>query len=108
MSRRSRATASARSRPMTSRAVESASARMADRVTTLTEACVVEAVRVLVFPGVTTDRLTVVYPFLFTSDATPPEVARSLKVRYGLVPADPGGDPTNPKAETPEGVVYLW
>ncbi|MDP2315906.1 MAG: AgmX/PglI C-terminal domain-containing protein [Pseudomonadota bacterium] len=72
------------------------------------EACVLDAVRVLPFPGVTTDRLTVVYPFLFTSDATPPEVARALKVRYGLVPTDPGGDSTNPKDETPEGMIYLW
>jgi hypothetical protein len=72
------------------------------------EACVVAAVRALAFPAVTADRLTVIYPFLFTSDATPPEVARALKVRYGLMPADPPGDPTNPKESTPPGVVYLW
>lgn len=72
------------------------------------ETCVVDAVRALAFPGVTADRLTVVYPFVFASDATPPEVARALKVRYGLLPAEPEGDPTNPKAETPSGVVYLW
>lgn len=72
------------------------------------EACVLDAVRRLSFPGVTTDRLTVVYPYLFASDATPPEVARALKVRYGLLAADPAGDPTNPKDETPAGMVYLW
>lgn len=72
------------------------------------EACVLDAVRALVFPGVTTDRLTVVYPFLFASDATPPEVARSLKVRYGLLASEPEGDPTNPKEATPAGMVYLW
>lgn len=72
------------------------------------EACVVETVRALSFPGVTTDRLTVVYPFLFASDATPPEIARSLKVRYGLLPSDPGGESMNPMDATPPGMVYLW
>jgi hypothetical protein len=70
--------------------------------------CVIAAVKALTFPGVTADQLTVLYPFLFTSDATPPEVARALKVRYGLLPPDPPGDPTNPKEPRPPGVVYLW
>lgn len=72
------------------------------------EACVVAAVQALRFPAVTADRLAVLYPFVFTSDATPPVVARALKVKYGLAPAEPEGDPTDPKAETPPGVVYLW
>ncbi len=72
------------------------------------EACAVDAVRALAFPGVTSDQLVVVYPFVFTSDATPPEVARALKVRYGLLPDELEGDPADPKAEVPPGVVYLW
>jgi hypothetical protein len=88
--------------------VEEPSVHLSTLSDDLAEACVVEAVLGLSFPGVTADRLTVLYPFVFASDATPREVSRSLKVRYGLLPADPGGDPTNPKEATPEGVVYLW
>ncbi|MDP2309309.1 MAG: AgmX/PglI C-terminal domain-containing protein [Pseudomonadota bacterium] len=88
--------------------VEDAGVHLSTLGDDVAEACVLDAVRVLSFPGVTTDRVTVVYPFLFASDATPPEIARSLKVRYGLLPADPGGDGTNPKDETPPGMVYLW
>ncbi len=72
------------------------------------EACVAGVVKTLAFPGVTQAPISVVYPFLFTSDATPMEVARALKVRYGLLPPEPPGDPTNPREVTPPGVVYLW
>ena len=88
--------------------VDEASVHLSTLSDDTAEACVVDAVRALSFPGVTATRLTALYPFVFTSDATPREVARALKVRYGLLPADPGGDPTNPKDATPEGVVYLW
>jgi TonB family protein len=88
--------------------VEDAGVHLSTLGDDVADACVLDAVRALSFTGVTTDRLTVVYPFLFASDATPPEVARSLKVRYKLLPTDPGGDPTNPKDETPAGMVYLW
>ena len=70
------------------------------------EACVLDAVRALPFPGIASS--TVVYPFVFTSDATPPEVARALKVKYKLLPPEPEGDPGDPREESPPGVVYLW
>lgn len=70
------------------------------------EACVVEAVRAVPFPGMGTPAITVVYPYLFTSDATPPVVARALKARYGLLPPDP--TEIDPKKPAPEGTIYLW
>ncbi len=88
--------------------VEEASVHLSTLGDAAAEACVLDAVRALSFPGVTPDRLTAVYPFVFASDATPPEVARSLKVRYGLLPPDPESDLTDPKAQTPTGMVYLW
>lgn len=72
------------------------------------ERCVADAVRRLQFPAPSHPGLTVVYPFLFTSDGTPPEVARALKLRYGLVTDDPEIDLTDPKAEPPPGVVLVW
>ena len=71
------------------------------------ETCVIDAVRGLAFPGVGDPAITVVYPYLFTSDATPPEVARALKVRYKLLPAEPEEEP-DPKKESPPGLIYLW
>ncbi len=50
------------------------------------EACVLELVEGLSFPKPTqADGLWVSYPFLFTSDATPPEVVRALRIRHGLL-----------------------
>lgn len=72
------------------------------------ERCVADSVRRLQFPAPSRPGLTVVYPFLFTSDGTPPEVARALKVRYGLLSEDVDADLTDPKAEPPPGVVLVW
>lgn len=71
-------------------------------------ACVADAVRALRFPPPSRPDLVVVYPFLFTSDTTPPEVARALKLRYGLVTEEIPGDPTDPKTPIPPGLVVTW
>ena len=88
--------------------VEAASVHLSTLGDAEAEACVVRAVGALAFPGVTAERLSVLYPFVFTSDNTPPEAARALKARYKLLPPETEGDPTDPKAETPSGMVYLW
>ncbi len=70
-------------------------------------ACVADAVRRVQFPT-RAEPLSVRYPFLLVTDRTPPEVARALKARYGLLPAsdiDPSGDPRSP---VPPGVVVVW
>jgi TonB family protein len=72
------------------------------------ERCVADAVRAVQFRTPSRPGLTVVYPFLFTSGATPPEVARALRVRYGLEPEIPPGDPLDPKASPVPGIVTLW
>lgn len=72
------------------------------------ERCVADAIRAVQFRAPSRPGLTVVYPFLFTSGATPPEVARALRVRYGLEPEIPPGDPLDPKAPPVSGIVTLW
>ena len=65
------------------------------------EDCVLVLVRGLSFPAPSRDGLKISYPFIFTSDLTPPEVERALLVRHGLaIPAldepledDPNLDP---------------
>jgi hypothetical protein len=91
---------------VTAGAVTDASVHLSTLGDDLAEACVVDAVRALVFTGVAST--SVVYPFVFTSDATPPEVTRALKVKYKLLPPEPEGDPRDPRDESPPGVVYLW
>jgi hypothetical protein len=71
------------------------------------ESCVAGAVQSVVFPARATP-LSVRYPFLLITERTPPEVARALKDRYGLLPKndlDPGGDPRTPP---PPGIVVVW
>ncbi|MBM4390049.1 MAG: AgmX/PglI C-terminal domain-containing protein [Deltaproteobacteria bacterium] len=70
-------------------------------------ACVADAVRRVQFPP-RGEELGVRYPFVLITDRTPPEVARALKARYGLLPErelDPSGDP---RAPIPPGVVVVW
>ena len=79
--------------------------------TTLAEeaaGCVVDVVRGVRLPPAPQDGFVVRYPYLFSSTATPPEIARSLRVRYGLEPAIPVGNPDDPKAPRPAGVVTTW
>lgn len=71
------------------------------------ERCVLDVVAGLRFPAPSRPGLSVAYPFLFTSDATPPEVTRALKLRYKLV-AEDMGPLDDPKAKAPPGVVLVW
>lgn len=56
-------------------------------------ACVLEQVTQLTFPPLKRESVKASYPYLFTSDRTPPEVVRALKVRHGLIPPNPVGNP---------------
>ncbi len=79
--------------------------------TTLAEeaaGCVVDVVRGQRLPPAPQDGFVVRYPYLFSSTATPPEIARAMRVRYGLEPAIPTGNPEDPKAPRPAGVVTTW
>ncbi len=71
-------------------------------------ACVASRIATVVFPAPPRDGFSVRYPYLFTTNTTPPEAARALRVRHGLEPEIPEGDPHDPKAPRPEGVVTLW
>ena len=51
--------------------------------------CVLETTKTFEFPSHDREQIRASYPFLFTSDATPREVVRALKVRHGLIPPDP-------------------
>ncbi|MEC7240500.1 MAG: AgmX/PglI C-terminal domain-containing protein [Myxococcota bacterium] len=51
--------------------------------------CVLSTTKGFSFPTHSREVIRASYPFLFTSDATPPEVVRALKVRHGLIPPDP-------------------
>ncbi len=70
--------------------------------------CVVDVVRGVRLPPAPQDGFVVRYPYLFSSTATPPEIARAMRVRYGLEPAIPTGNPENPKAPRPAGVITTW
>jgi hypothetical protein len=71
--------------------------------------CVEDVVRALRFAAPSRPDLRVTYPFLFTSDTTPPEVVRALKLRYGLVQEDfPVPDERDRGAKAPPGVVLVW
>ena len=51
--------------------------------------CVLSETGGFAFPSHSREAIRASYPFLFTNDATPPEVVRALKVRHGLIPPDP-------------------
>ena len=70
--------------------------------------CVVDVVRSQSLPPAPQDAFVVRYPYLFSSTATPPEIARAMRVRYGLEPAVPPGNPEDPKAPRPPGIITTW
>lgn len=70
--------------------------------------CVADLVRTLHFAPPSHAGLKVVYPFVFTSNATPPEAARALKLRYGLIVEDLDADLTDARKKPPAGVVISW
>jgi hypothetical protein len=66
--------------------------------------CVLAKAADLVFPTIQRQSVKASYPYLFTSDRTPPEVVRALKVRHGLIPPDPTANPEHdPDAERQQG-----
>jgi hypothetical protein len=71
-------------------------------------ACVLEVARGIRFPAPPQAGLRVRYPWVFTSDRTPPEVARALRVRYAGEPAVPPGDPHDRRTPLAPGTVTLW
>lgn len=71
------------------------------------EQCVADAVRQVSFTPRDAS-LSVLYPFVLITERTPLEVARALKLRYGLLPkeeANPSGDP---RVLPPPGIVVIW
>ncbi len=70
--------------------------------------CVADVVRTLQFSAPSRAGLTVLYPFVFTSNTTAPEAARALKLRYGLVVEDLDADLTDARKDPPAGVVISW
>ena len=70
--------------------------------------CVADAVRAVQLPAPSKPALVVEYPYVFWSGATPPELARALRVKYGLEDAIPEGDPFHPKAKDVPGTYIVW
>ena len=66
--------------------------------------CVLAKATGLEFPDLQRESVKASYPYLFTSDRTPPEVVRALKIRHGLIPPDPTANPEqDPDAERQQG-----
>jgi hypothetical protein len=72
------------------------------------KACVLEKVAGLAFPPLQRKSVKASYPFLFTSDRTPPEVVRALKVRHGLIPPDPAVNPDQDPEAPPQRGQNGW
>jgi outer membrane biosynthesis protein TonB len=71
--------------------------------------CVEDMVRALSFPAPGGDGLTLRYPFLFSSDLTPPEVVRAMLEQHGLLPQEPADpDIDAPDRIPPSGTVETW
>ena len=71
--------------------------------------CIEGIVRNVKFPVPGTPGTNGRYPFLFTSDLTPPEVVRALQDRYGLLPPEPmETDHKGMFQQPPLGTVVTW
>jgi hypothetical protein len=70
--------------------------------------CVLEQVAQLAFPPLKRESVKASYPYLFTSDRTPPEVVRALKVRHGLIPPDPVTNPDQDPSAIPQHGQNGW
>lgn len=72
-------------------------------------ACIEGLVRNVQFPAPTQPQVQGRYPFVFTSDRTPPEVVRTLQERYGLLPQEPVENPKKTVVPSLEpGTVETW
>jgi len=73
------------------------------------DSCVVEVVKELTFPAPSAERaLAVSYPFLFTSDLTPANVVRALRIRNGLLDPTQEAVSDEPNAEQVAGEEGWW
>lgn len=71
--------------------------------------CIEDMVRSLGFPAPGGEGLTLRYPFLFSSDLTPPEVVRAMMGQHGLLPQEPvDPDIGAPDRVPPSGTVETW
>lgn len=72
--------------------------------------CIEGLVRAVQFPIPSGPGVTGRYPFVFTSDLTPPEVVRTLQSRVGALPPEPPpSDPLQLKDVPPTpGTVETW
>jgi hypothetical protein len=87
--------------------VESAAVAFATLGDDTAAQCAADAVKAVAFPTRDTP-ITIVYPFLLLTERTPPEVARALKDRYGLLSAEERKIPEDPKTPPPPGVIVVW
>lgn len=78
--------------------------------------CVAEVVAALQFPAPKASGLTLRYPMVFTTDMTPPEVARALMLKHGLLdPEDEAAaaeeaamDPKKREEQSERGWTESW
>ncbi len=70
--------------------------------------CVLHVARSLRFAPPPQAGLLLRYPWVFTSDRTPPEAARALRVRYADEAPVPPGDPHDRRTPAAPGTVTLW
>jgi hypothetical protein len=89
--------------------VRSAESHLATLPDEDTVRCVLAVARTLQFPTPPREGTTLLYPWVFTSDRTPPEAARALRIRYAGEAEVPPGDPHDPRgAPPPPGTITLW
>jgi hypothetical protein len=72
--------------------------------------CVERLVQAQHYPAPGGEGLSLRYPFLFTSDLTPPEVVRAMKLQHGLIEEElPGLDlETLDGGPTGQGTIDTW
>lgn len=73
-------------------------------------ACVEGVVRDLRFAAPSRSGASDHYPFIFSTDRTPPEIVRAMKARHGFQTHDenPEQDPGDPERVAPPGTVETW
>jgi len=70
--------------------------------------CVERTAQAASLPAPGAGGLVLRYPFLFTSDVTPPEVVRALRQQYGLLPEDDAPAIEAPQRAPAPGTVETW
>ncbi len=71
--------------------------------------CVERLAQALAYPAPGGEGLTLRYPFLFTSDLTPPEVIRAMQLHHGLLDEErPSVEAGAPEHVPEPGTVETW